>query len=75
MATLDSRVRALEAQGDRATGDRLVLLAPHGRLSEADQARAEAARAAGHDVVVLELVAPAGKPGHACQSATAARRP
>jgi len=58
MATIESRVTALEAaQSVRASTARLVLLAPHGQLGEAGQARAESARAAGHDVQVIELLA------------------
>jgi len=58
MSRLEQRLSKLEtAQTIDANQMRLVLLAPDGRLSEADQARADAARAAGRDVFVISLVA------------------
>lgn len=57
MKPLEQRVSTLEvAQGYRGASARVALLAPHGRLSEADQAQADAARAAGRDVLVIVLV-------------------
>jgi len=57
MSRLEQRLSKLEvAQSIRATQTRLVLLAPDGRLSEADQARADAERAAGRDVLVIKLL-------------------
>lgn len=63
-ASIDRRLEALEAaQTIDANQSRLVLLAPDGRLSEADQARADAARATGRGVLQIDLigVAPNGK--------------
>jgi len=57
MSRLEQRLEALEvAQSIRTTQTRLVLLAPDGRLSEADQARADAERAAGRRVLQIDLV-------------------
>ena len=58
MSRLEQRLSKLEAErATDSTQSRLMLLAPDGRLSEADQARADAARAAGRDVFVISLVA------------------
>ena len=57
MKPLEQRVSMLEAaQGCGGTTARLVLLAPHGELTEEQQVRAAAARAAGREVFVIELV-------------------
>jgi len=58
MSRLELRLSKLEAErATDSTQSRLMLLAPDGRLSEADQARADAERAAGRDVFVINLVA------------------
>jgi len=58
MSRLEQRLSKLEAErATDSTQSRLMLLAPDGRLSEADQARADAERAAGRDVFVINLVA------------------
>lgn len=57
MSRLEQRLSKLGgAQSIRATHTSLVLLAPDGKLSEADQARADAERAAGRDVLVIKLL-------------------
>ena len=57
MSRLEQRLSKLEAeQATDSTQSRLILLAPDGQLSEADQARSDAERAAGRDVFVINLV-------------------
>jgi len=57
MSRLEQRLSKLEAaQAIRTTELGLVLLAPDGRLSATDQARADAERAAGREVLVIDLV-------------------
>lgn len=57
MKPLEQRVSMLEAaQGCGGASARLVLLAPHGELTAEQQAQAAAARAAGREVFVIELV-------------------
>jgi hypothetical protein len=58
MRSLDDRVAALEAADlNRRSQGRLVLIAPHGLLTDAQRARAEATRCEGGEVLVIELVA------------------
>lgn len=65
MKPLEQRLTTLEAaQGFRATTGRLVLLAPHGKLTAEQRAQAGAARAAGREVCIIELRAN-GRDGNA----------
>jgi hypothetical protein len=57
MRSLEQRVNTLEAaRGCRGAMDRLALLAPRGKLTPEQQAQAAAARDAGREVFVIELV-------------------
>lgn len=56
------RIAALESKTLTA---RLVLLAPRGELTAEQQAQAAAARAAGREVLVIELLAAAAREGNA----------
>ena len=56
MKPLEQRVSTLEAAaGYRGTTGRLVLLAPHGKLTAEQRTLAAAARTAGREVFIIEL--------------------
>lgn len=56
MKPLEQRVSTLEAAQFWGASAHLVLLAPRGELTAEQQAQAAAARAAGREVLVIELV-------------------